>query len=445
MKYPKYEKYKDTGIEWLGFVPVEWKLKRLKFLTIESLKYGANVAAELDDPDLPRYVRITDVDSNGNLKDDTFRSIEKDVALPYLLKNGDLLFARSGATVGKTFIYNESWGEAAYAGYLIKASLKINEINPKLIYYYTKSHAYSKWIESITIQSTIQNVSAEKYASLWFTIPSSHGEQQSIANFLDRETARIDTLIEKKQKFIETLKEKRIAIISRAVTKGLNPEVPMKDSGIEWLGNVPEHWEVKRLKYQVLKVGSGVTPSGGATVYEDEGIPLIRSQNIYSNRFKLDDIAFITEGIHNSMSNSKVKNGDVLLNITGASLGRSFYMVDTFKEANVNQHVCIIRPNQSKVNTQFLHLLIISDAGQAQIWYDQTGSGREGLNFVSIKNFFFAFPPTLQEQNKIVETTSKETEKIDLLIIKTEAAIDKLKEYKTALISAAVTGKIKVA
>ncbi len=167
VKNKTYNKYKDSGIDGIGDVPEHWEMKRLKFIIRESLKYGANEAAVLDDPDLPRYIRITDIDDNGKLREDTFRSLPEEVALPYLLTEGDILFARSGATVGKTFLYQESWGKAAYAGYLIKASIDTEKIEPRFVNYFTYSTFYWQWISSMTIQATIQNVSAEKYASLW--------------------------------------------------------------------------------------------------------------------------------------------------------------------------------------------------------------------------------------------------------------------------------------
>jgi type I restriction enzyme S subunit len=256
MKYTFYDKYIDSNVDWIGYIPFHWLVKRLKFLIEKGLQYGANEAAELDDRELPRYIRITDIDENGNLRENTFRSLPEEIAVNYLLKEGDILFARSGATVGKTFLYRNSWGTCAYAGYLIKASLKKLTVNPDFISYCTKSQGYASWISSMLIQATIQNVSAEKYASFIFPFPSL-SEQISIAAFLDRETARIDALIEKKKKLIELLKEKRTALITRAVTKGLNKEVKMKPSGIEWLGEIPEHWEVKKIKL-LLRLSRGV-------------------------------------------------------------------------------------------------------------------------------------------------------------------------------------------
>ncbi|MFM6159332.1 MAG: restriction endonuclease subunit S, partial [Sphaerospermopsis kisseleviana] len=225
---------KDSGIEWLGAIPEHWEVTRFKFLLSEPFKYGANEAAEINDPNLPRYIRITDVKDDGSLRDDTFRSLPENIAKDYLLEEGDILLARSGATVGKTFIYRKSWGKAAYAGYLIRGRVS-GQNNSDFIYKFLQSKFYWDWVNSIFIQATIQNISAEKYANLSISIPPLQ-EQQKIANYLDYKTKQIDDLIAKKETLIEKLDEKRTSLISHAVTKGLDVNVPMKDSGIEWLG-----------------------------------------------------------------------------------------------------------------------------------------------------------------------------------------------------------------
>lgn len=130
-----YKKLKPSGVSWIGDLPEHWNTKRLKFLLADRLRYGANESAELDDPDLPRYVRITDIDESGSLHNDTFRSLPATVAAPYLLQEGDILFARSGATAGKTFLYKDSWGICAYAGYLIRARFKQNKVLPQFVRY----------------------------------------------------------------------------------------------------------------------------------------------------------------------------------------------------------------------------------------------------------------------------------------------------------------------
>jgi restriction endonuclease S subunit len=208
---------KDSGVAWLGEVPAGWEVKRLKFVSSESLQYGANEAAQFTDPNQPRFIRITDIDENGSLREDTFRSLPEDIARPYFLREGDILLARSGATVGKSFMYQSSWGRACYAGYLIRIRPELSTVEPKFISYFTSSKAYWNWISSIFIQATIQNVSAEKYANLSFAVPPLN-EQLAIVAHLNRETDRIDALIAKVREAIDKLHEYRIALITAAVT-----------------------------------------------------------------------------------------------------------------------------------------------------------------------------------------------------------------------------------
>ena len=161
---------KDSGVQWLGNIPEHWEVIKFKFLLSHPLKYGANEPAQVNDPSLPRYIRITDVKDDGFLKEDTFRSIPENIAKDYLLEESDILLARSGATVGKTFFYRKYWGKCAYAGYLIRARIsQRNDSN--FIYKFLQSKSYWDWVNSIFIQATIQNISAEKYASLSIPIP----------------------------------------------------------------------------------------------------------------------------------------------------------------------------------------------------------------------------------------------------------------------------------
>ena len=208
---------KDSGIQGLGEVPSHWHVRRLKHLLREPLKYGANEPAGLLDPDQPRYIRITDITEGGQLRDETFRSLPEEVAQPYLLRSGDLLFARSGATVGKTFRYEPNWGRAAYAGYLVRARLKLAMCDSRFLQYFTNSASYWDWLRSNLIQATIENVSAEKYANLEVPTPSLR-EQEAIGHALDYETSMIDMLISRIRRAIDHLNEYCTALISAAVT-----------------------------------------------------------------------------------------------------------------------------------------------------------------------------------------------------------------------------------
>jgi type I restriction enzyme S subunit len=215
------------------------------------------------------------------------------------------------------------------------------------------------------------------------------------------------------------------------------PYPAYKDSGVEWLGEVPEHWGVKQLKYLTTHIGSGKTPSGGAEVYQDSGVLFLRSQNVYEDGLRLDDAAFISEAIDNEMAGSRVLGDDVLLNITGASIGRSCRVPEKFQPANVNQHVCILRAIEPSL-AKWLSLCLPSDSVQAQIDFSQNGAGREGLNFEQIGNMLITIP-SVDEVAAIVYVVDCETARIDALVEKKTRFIELLREKRQALITHAVT------
>lgn len=209
-------KLKDSGIQWIGQIPEEWSVVKMKHLLDGTLTYGANEPAESDNKEWPRYIRITDIAENGSLKESTFKSLSPDKAENYLLQKGDVLFARSGATVGKTFLFEENY-PACFAGYLIKATPNKAKLNSKFLYFYTVSDAYESWKNSVYIQSTIQNIGADKYSLLPISIPSL-SEQEAIVAFVDQKTSAIDTAIERINAQITELQAYRTALISEAVT-----------------------------------------------------------------------------------------------------------------------------------------------------------------------------------------------------------------------------------
>lgn len=207
---------KDSGVEWIGMIPKHWEISKLKYLIDEPLKYGANEASDLIDYSCPRYIRITDIDTNGKLKEETYRSLPMNKAEPYLLKKGDLLFARSGATVGKAFLFEEDYA-ACYAGYLIKAHMDLQKVLPKFVYLYTQTFAYQRWKESISIQATIQNISGERYANMQIPMPTLE-EQNNIIDMLTPKMQRFDSAISNCQRQITLLQERKQIIINEVVT-----------------------------------------------------------------------------------------------------------------------------------------------------------------------------------------------------------------------------------
>lgn len=314
-----------------------------------------------------------------------------------------------------------------------------SNVHPRFLLYSILSPNFIGQVDASTFGAKMPRASWDFISSIKLPIPS-YEVQYLIACYLDRETTLIDALIAEKENMLALLEEKHAEFISHTVTCGLNSDVGMKFSKPEWLGKVPAHWEIWRIKHVVSKIGSGVTPKGGAESYQSEGIPLFRSQNIHFDGFRMDDIVFIDADTHESMSNSKVLDGDVLINITGASIGRCFYVDGLQREANVNQHVCIIRPKK-KIETKFLYFVLRSNIGQHQIDLSQTGSGREGLNFEALGNFYITIPPT-EEQREIINYLEAADKKNSKLLIEIQKSIELLKEKRSALITAAVTGKI---
>jgi type I restriction enzyme, S subunit len=418
-------------------VPEHWELKRVKY----KATINDETLPETTAPDYEMlYVDISSVDPvNGIIQKDPMVFEEAPSRARRIVRDGDTI-------VSTVRTYLKAIASIKNPDKNLTVSTGFAVIRPRKIssdYLANALHAPS-FIEEVVSRSvgvSYPAINASEIGLIKIPVPPLP-EQQSIAAFLDRETGQIDTLIDKKQRIVELLKEKRTALISRAVTKGLNPKAKMKPSGVEWLEEVPEHWDVKKLSHLSIKIGSGKTPSGGAAVYLDDGILFIRSQNVYDDGLMLDDVVFISDEIDNDMACSRVKPGDVLLNITGASLGRTCIAPMDIPSANVNQHVCIIRMSNIK-NAQFVALFLKSKVAKGLFENSQTGSAREGLNFEQIASFKVPLPPP-SEQQSIVSFLDRETAKIDKLISKVEEAILKLKEYRTAIISAAVTGKIDV-
>ncbi|KPN63035.1 type I restriction enzyme, S subunit [Aliiroseovarius crassostreae] len=216
------------------------------------------------------------------------------------------------------------------------------------------------------------------------------------------------------------------------------PYPTYKDSGVPWLGQVPEGWEPKKIKYLVNYIGSGKTPRGGAEIYTDDGIMILRSQNVYDDGLRLKDVAYVTPEVEAQQINTRVQPADVLLNITGASIGRSSIVPDDLPTANVNQHVCIFRPQRTKIVPEFLHAFFCSSIGKEQVTSNENGTSREGLNFQQAGNLHLVLPP-IEEQTAIADFLDKKTTEIDDLIAKKEELLRLLAEQRTALITHAVT------
>lgn len=442
MELKPYPKYKPSGIDWIGDIPEHWDVKRLKFISrINPSKSKDKLQAN----DEVVFLPMENIYENGTY-DSSNRKLVSEVASGFTyFEEGDILVAKitpcfenGKGTLVSNLDTKVGFGSTEF--HVLRAS---EDINTKFLFYITRTHSFMQFGEAFMTGAAGQKRVPTSFVENYLISIPPLKEQTSIANFLDKKTAQIDKLIEQKQKLIELLKAERTAIINKAVTKGIDPNAKLKPSGVEWLSDIPEHWEVKKLKYLSTKVGSGITPTGGANVYLEDGVPFLRSQNIYSEGLDLGDLVYISEEIDSKMSNSRIEEGDVLLNITGASIGRCSFVPKGFGRGNVNQHVCIIRPNFELVVTEFLQLVIASEYGQTLIDAFQSGANREGLNFQQIKSFEIPIP-SIEDQNKIVLNIYDQLKTIDVTISKIVSEMDLLHEYRTTLISELVTGKIKI-
>jgi type I restriction enzyme S subunit len=407
--------------------------------------YGANEAAVLDDRNLPRYIRITDVKADGTLHDDTFRSLEEDVAAPFLLNDGDILLARSGATVGKSFQYLASWGRAAYAGYLIRFRPDKDVIYPRFANYYFQTGCYWASINSTLVQATIENFSAEKYKDLKLPLPPP-AEQQQIAAFLDWKTGQIDSLIARKKELLEKLKEKRLALITQAVTRGLNPAAPLRDSGTPWLGSVPAHWEVKRLRFATSRIEQGWSPQCESQPADEGFWGVMKVGCVNGDNFDPTENKALPAELE-AATEYELRPGDILISRanTRELLGSAAIVPEgTRSKLLLCDKLYRVSPEPGLRN-DFLTLFLRTPVARFQYEREATGasSSMQNIAQATIKNLPTVIPP-LGEQQAICDHVRLNVTKLDTLLGAVEAAVDRLTEYRTALITAATTGKIDV-
>jgi type I restriction enzyme S subunit len=424
-----------------GMIPTHWQAKRLKHLG--RFQAGAGFPTDLQDnadQEIP-FLKVKDIGgclAAGSLNDvehtitrETARHLRAEV-----LPAGCLVFAKIGAALLlNRFVQLPA---PACIDNNMMAFVPHRTVNQKFARYAFNTVDFAL----IANPGAVPSISESSLGVCEIALPPLD-EQHTIAAFLDRETARIDALVAAKRRLIALLQEKRAALIARAVTRGLDPEVPTKDSGVAWLGRVPTHWDVTPLKRVTSLIRSGKTPLGGATVYEDEGVPFLRSQNVHFSGLELSDVAFIDIDTHRSMSSSSVLPHDVLLNITGASVGRVCVVPASLQQANVNQHVCIIRLERDMALSEFVATVLQSSGIQAQIRADETGSSREGLTFSQIGDFAIALPP-LEEQRAVVTSMARELARLAQSTEIAEQTMQRLTEYRSTLITSAVTGRIDV-
>ena len=432
MSFPRYPSYKDSGVEWLGRVPAHWNVISIKWLS--SVRRGAS-PRPIDDPKYFdddgefAWVRIADVSAcDGVLKETTQQLSELGSSLSVKIAPGELFVSIAG-TVGKPCL--SAIKACIHDGFVYFPTL---QIDPKFLYRIfeggTCYGGLGKW-------GTQLNLNTDTIGSIRLALPPAD-ELPGVLAFLDRETAKIDALVAAQQRLMELLKEKRQAVISHAVTKGLNPNAPMKPSGIEWLGDVPEHWEVKRLKHisPFITVGVVVNPS---TFVSDEGHPFIYGGDIREGVIDWTNSRRITSESSRVNSKTRLKAGDLLTVRVGAPGITA--VVPTECEGGNCASVMLVR--QGNFNSFWLCFAMNTRIVRFQVEIVQYGAAQEQFNISHAINFWTPTPP-LAEQDEIAEFLTAESKRVDTLTTETQSAIDLLKERRTALISAAVTGQIDV-
>ncbi len=442
MSLPRYPEYKDSGVEWLGDVPSHWKVWRLKQACVVFL---SNVDKHSrDDERAVRLCNYTDVYYNERITSDLqfmeATASEEQIAR-FALRAGDTIITKDSETADdiaiSAYVPNDLPG--VVCGYHLSMVRPLPGTAGGFVKRLFDS-AYAKARFAVAANG-LTRVGLGQYALDNVELPfPPEAEQTAIAAFLDRETAKIDALIAEQEKLIALLAEKRQATISNAVTRGLNPNAPMKDSGVAWLGEVPAHWGVVPLKY-LVELRSGGTPSKDKLDYWDGDVPWASAKDLKVE--KLSDTAdHITQKAIADGAASLVREGAVLVVVRGMILARTFPVVQTLTAMAINQDLKAVLP-RGILNPSFLAWLLRGSANESLQRLDEAGHGTKALRMDAWTSMRLPLPP-LDEQAAITEFIANRTAALDALSSEAQKAIDILSERRSVLISAAVTGKIDV-
>lgn len=436
MSFPRYPAYKPSGIEWMGDVPEHWGVAKFRHCFQESSeKIEEEVIGEMLSVSGYRGIEIKEYDDENRRRTDD-ELVGYRVVRPGQLVVNTMWLNYAGLGVSSI----EGHVSPAYRSYWVDESL-----NKGFVHHLMRSSLYVKgYTKYLTgIRPNSLQMSRESLMTFPVLIPSKQ-EQSLIADFLDSETRNIDALVAEQQKLIALLKEKRQAVISQAVTKGLDPAAPMKDSGIEWLGEIPEHWTVTRFKWIADLIDgdrSSAYPSDEDIV--DEGIPFLSSKNIVGYKFTNRGLRFITQEKFNSLSRGKILDNDLAITVRGTIGHVAIFDAQLlgYPSAFINAQMMIVRPKL--VDSSFVHSITESHYWQKQLDVAAYGTAQQQLSNSILQNVFVVVPPD-QEQGEINSFLASTTTKLDELSAEAERGVELLKERRSTLISAAVTGKIDV-
>ena len=442
MSFPRYPAYKPSGVEWLGPVPEHWQMKKMRHLS-EAIEQGWSPQCENEPSkgDSPGVLKV------GCVNGGRFRPMENkrlpdeiEPVLEYAIKRGDLLVSRANTRelVGCAAVALQDYPWLFICDKIYRLTLKTEEAIPSHVAAYLSSRQARGQIElgATGASQSMQNISQDVIRNLSIPLPCVK-EQQAIANFLDRETAKIDALIAEQQRLIELLQEKRQAVISHAVTKGLNPNAPMKDSGVEWLGEVPEHWEVVQVRRITESHKQGFYSNEG---YVEQGVNLLRITDIQDDASI--DISESPKVDENSVPNEfLLEKGDFVFARTGGAGSHGF--VDQLSSPTAFASYLIRFRFAASIEPGFLRLYFLSKLFLEGIASSIHGGVNQNVHAEDIKNQWLALAPK-EEQQAIASKVFGVLDRYAALSSSIEDEIRLLNERRSALISAAVTGQIDV-
>lgn len=435
-KWQPYPAYKDSSVEWLGEIPEHWEVWKIAhaFKQIGSGTTPLTSNEEYYDGDIS-WVNTSEL--RDGLVIDTSKKLTKKALLDLptlrLYPVGTLLVALYGATIGKVGIL----AIPATTNQACCALSDSKELSVKFTFYWLL--AFRRKLILLASGGGQPNISQDIIRSLRIPAPL-FPEQQAIAAFLDRETTRINTLIAKKERLIELLQEKRAALISQAVTKGLDPRVPMRDAGIEWLGEIPAHWEVKRLKFVARFLGGG-TPSKDNLDFWSGDIPWVSPKDMKAETISEAEDHITPYAVAHSATRL-IQPGAVLIVVRSGILRHTIPVAINACTIALNQDMKAL-VTKPYLMAEYLAAFIRGNQQALLVEWRKEGATVESIEYELLANTPCLIPP-LKEQQAIVVYLDRETARIDALVSRIREAIEKLREYSAALISAAVTGKIDV-
>lgn len=443
-RFKPYSNYKDSCVQWLGKIPAHWDVNRLRS-TVSGCQNGV-WGDEADGVHDMICVRVADFDRlqfRVLLEEPTVRSIEPRVAQNRQLVRGDLLLEKSGGgeqqPVGALVIHDHD--EPAVCSNFI-ARVQVADGYDARFLTYLHAALYSARINTRSIkQSTgIQNLDSASYLNEVVGLPELT-EQRAIATFLDRETAKIDGLVARKERLIELLQEKRATLITRAVTRGLDQDGRMKESGVGWLGDIPAHWEPMRM-WRLCTAISGGTPAKDNPTYWGGDIPWVSPKDMKRRVIDSSEDT-ITDRAVGETALRLIAPPVVLIVVRGMILAHSFPVAITAVPVTINQDMKALRLCGMVEPSYFAWALEGLARGVVALVVEEAAHGTRAIRMDEWRNLVVPIPPQ-EEQRAIADLLDRETAKIDALVAKAREASDRLKEFRTALISAAVTGKIDV-